>query len=145
MRRHGVPHPSLDGLGDFHLTAADEKRLRRVPRSQRQMADRACFHQLKGSVSTMPLSRHGKARAIKVLETLARCMQGYGYKMGPPVVRNLPRGRAFFGFSHPPAVPPSKARDNHRVGRICEKRVDLAGKLDEIIADDRGTPNLGGL
>ena len=145
LRRHGVPHPDPDRIGDFRLTAADEKRLRRVPRAQRQMAQKTCFRYLKGTVSTKPLSQHAKDRAIKVLKAVARCMKGHGYDLGPPVVRNLPLGRAFFGFSRPDVVPQSKARDNQRVLRICEKRVDLAGKLDSIIADDRGTPNLGDL
>ena len=119
--------------------------MRRVPRSQRLAADDVCFHHLKGTVSTKPLSRHAKARAIKVLRAVARCMKRYGYSLGPPVVEDLPRGRAFFGFSHAAVVPAGQARDNHRAMRTCEKQVDLAGKIDQIIVDDRGTPDLGGL
>ena len=145
MRRKGVPFPSPDRVGDFHLTTAGERQLRRVPRSQRRAADDACFHHLKGTVSTKPRSLHAKTRAIRVLRALARCMQEYGYEMGPPVVRDLPRGRAFFGFSHPSAVPVGRARDNRRARLTCEKRVELAGALDQIIADDRGVPNLGRL
>jgi hypothetical protein len=145
MRRNGVPFPSPDRVGDFHLTPAGERQLRGVPRSQRQAADDTCFHHLKGTVSTRPLSSNAKARAIGVLRALAHCMHGYGYEMGPPVVRDLRRGRAFFGFSHVTAVPGGRARDNRRARLICEKRVDLAGALDRIIADDRGVPNLGRL
>jgi hypothetical protein len=145
MRRHGVPYPSPDRVGDFHLTAAGEMLLRRVPRSPRQAADNACFRHLKHTVRTKPLSQHAKARAIKLLQALGRCLQRYGYSMGPPVVRDLPRGRAFFGFSHPPTTPAGRARANERNRQICEKRVDLAGTLDQIIAEDRGVPNLGGL
>jgi hypothetical protein len=43
------------------------------------------------------------------------------------------------------AVPDGRARDNRRARLTCEKRVDLAGALDQIIADDRGVPNLGRL
>jgi hypothetical protein len=145
LRRHGVPHPDPDRLGSFHLTPADERRLRGVSRAWRQAADRACFHYLRGTVRTKPLSRHARTEALEVLEQVADCMRGYGYELGPAVVRNLPRGRAFFGFSHPDPVPPQRVRDNHRVEHVCERRVDLAGKLDRIIAADRGTPNLGDL
>jgi hypothetical protein len=145
MRRKGIPFPSPDSVGDFHLTPAGEAQLRRVPRAQRQAADDTCFHHLKGTVSTKPLSLNAKSRAIRVLRALAHCMQEFGYEMGPPMVRDLPRGRAFFGFSHITAVPGGRARDNRRARLICEKRVDLAGALDRIIADDRGVPNLGRL
>jgi hypothetical protein len=145
MRKQGVPFPSPDRAGDFHLTPAGEQQLRRVPRSQRRAADDTCFHHLKGTVSTKPLSSHAKARAINVLRALADCMHDHGYEMGPPMVRDLPRGRAFFGFSHVTPVLGGRARDNRRARLICEKRVDLAGALDRIIADDRGVPNLGRL
>jgi hypothetical protein len=134
MRSHGVPHPNPDKRGDFRLTPADERRMRAVPRSMRTAAEKACFHHLKG-LNMSPLSRRAKQRALAVLRELSRCMEGYGYAMGPPVVKNLSRGRAFFGFkgAH---QPPLTARLRH-AQHTCERRVDLAGKLDRIIAEDR--------
>jgi hypothetical protein len=134
MRQHGVPHPDPDKRGDFHLTPAQERRMRSVPRSARDAADKACFHHLKG-LNMSPLSRGAKEKALGVLRQLSRCMRGYGYAMGPPLVKNLPRGRAMFGFRAAPkaASSPRAMRAEH----TCEKRVDMAGKLDRIIADDR--------
>jgi hypothetical protein len=134
MRQHGVPHPNPDKRGDFHLTPAEEGRMRAVPRSTREAADKACFHHLKG-LNMSPLSRQAKERALGVLRQLSRCMQGYGYAMGPPLVKNMSRGRAFFGFrnSHPPPMTERLRQAQH----TCEKRVDMAGQLDRIIADDR--------
>ena len=134
MRAHGVPHPDPDRRGDFHLTPADEQRMRAVPRSTHEAADKACYHHLKG-LNMSPLSRHAKERALGVLRELSKCMQGYGYAMGPPLVKNLSRGRAMFGFRnpHPPPMTKRLARAQH----TCETRVNMAGKLDVIIADDR--------
>jgi hypothetical protein len=134
MRQHGVPHPSPDRRGDFHLTPAQERRLRSVPRSTRELADKACFHHLKG-LNMSPLSSAAKQRALGVLRQLSACMKGLGYAMGPPLVKNLPRGRAMFGFRNAPEGAPSPRLS--RAQHTCEKRVDLAGRLDRIIADDR--------
>jgi hypothetical protein len=89
---------------------------------------------LKG-LNMAPLSRHAKQRALGVLRQLSRCMQGYGYAMGPPLVKNMSRGRAFFGFRTP--HPPPMTKRLRQAQHTCEKRVDMAGKLDRIIADDR--------
>jgi hypothetical protein len=134
LRQHGVPHPNPDKRGDFHLTPAQERRMRLVPPGTREAADKACFHHLKG-LNMAPLSRGAKQKALGVLRQLSRCMHGYGYAMGPPLVKNLPRGRAMFGFRAAPkaAASPRAMRAEH----TCEKRVDMAGKLDRIIADDR--------
>jgi hypothetical protein len=134
MRQHGVPHPNPDKRGDFHLSPAEEGRMRAVPRSTREAAQKACFHHLKG-LNMSPLSRRAKERALGVLRQLSRCMQGYGYAMGPPLVKNLSRGRAFFGFRNP--HPPPMTKRLRQTQHTCEKRVDMAGKLDRIIADDR--------
>jgi len=64
-------------------------------------------------------------------------MRGYGYRMGRPVVRNLSRGRAFFGFDRPALGVRDRvqfARSQH----TCERRVDMARKIDAIIRADRG-------
>jgi hypothetical protein len=134
MRQHGVPHPNPDKRGDFRLTPSEERRMRAVPRSKREAAGKACFHHLKG-LNMSPLSRQAKERAFGVLRQLSRCMKGYGYSMGPPLVKNMSRGRAFFGF-RTPHLPPMTRR-LRQTQHTCEKRVDLAGKLDRIVADDR--------
>jgi hypothetical protein len=138
MRAHGVPQPDPDRNGDIQLTAADERRMRRVGRAKIQAADKLCFNlHLKGVVSTKPLSISARLQAIRVLEDLSGCMRGYGYKMGKPVVRNLSRGRAFFGFEHPALG----VRDRARFARsqhTCERRVEMARRIDAIIRADRG-------
>ncbi len=134
MRAHGVPHPNPDRRGDFHLTPAQERRMRAVPRSARKAADDACFRNLKG-LDLRPLTPRAKQRAIGVLKELSACLLGFGYKTGRPVVENLPRGRAFFGFKDPRSTPPSAGL--RQAQHTCEKRVNLAGKLDRIIAEDR--------
>src|SRR3954447_14650252 len=48
MRSHGVPHPNPALKGDFHLTLAQERRMKTVPHERRQAAAEACFHTLKG-------------------------------------------------------------------------------------------------
>jgi hypothetical protein len=136
MRAHGVPHPDPDASGDFHLTPAQEQRIRRVPRTTRTAAEKACFHHLQG-LNNRPLTDRARQRAIGVLKQLARCIRGYGFEMGRPVVRNKSRGRAFFGFERAPSVKPSERRALRRAQQTCEKRIDLAGKIDAIIADDR--------
>jgi hypothetical protein len=138
MRAHGVPQPDPDRNGDIHLTAADERRMRRVGRAKIQAADKLCFNlHLKGVVSTKPLSIAAQLQAMRVLEDLSGCMRGYGYRMGKPVVRNLSRGRAFFGFDRPALG----IRDRARFARsqhTCERRVAMARRIDAIIRADRG-------
>jgi hypothetical protein len=138
MRAHGVPQPNPDRNGDIHLTPADERRMRSVGRAKVQTADKLCFNlHLKGVVSTKPLSILAQLRAIRVLEDLSACMHRYGYVMGRPVVRNLTRGRAFFGFERPPRG----VRDRAALARAqhtCEQRVDMAKRIDAIVHADRG-------
>jgi hypothetical protein len=136
MRAHGVPHPDPDASGDFHLTPAQEQRMRRVPQSTRTTAEKACFHHLQG-LNNRPLTDRARQRALGVLKQLARCIRGYGFEMGRPVVRNLSHGRAFFGFRNAPSVVPGARRALRRAQQTCEKRVNLAGKIDAIIAEDR--------
>jgi hypothetical protein len=136
MRAHGVPHPNPDANGDFHLTPAQERRMRGVPQSVRTAAEKACFHHLQG-LDNRPLTRQARQRAIGVLKQLAVCIHGFGFEMGRPVVQNKTHGRAFFGFERAPSVKPSQRKALQRAEHTCEKRVDLAGKLDAIIAEDR--------
>lgn len=103
-------------------------------RSKVEAATRACFKYLKPVVSTKPLSANAKARAVKVLEQLRRCTSKLGFKLGTPVVKDMTLGRAMFGFL-PGASPPSKAMI--LAEHTCERRVQLAKKLDAIIAFDR--------
>jgi hypothetical protein len=148
LRAHGVPHPNPDKRGDFSLTAADERRLRSVDRRKRKAAENACFHHLQG-LNLRPLSKQALARAGAVLEEMRLCIRAYGYEVGPPEVRNLSRGRAFFGFKRVPgdAPPPGSAghtrylRDLH----ACEKRVGLARRISKIIDEDRSIPRPGDL
>ena len=86
-------------------------------------------------VDLRPLTPRAKQRAIGVLKELSACLLGFGYKTGRPVVENLPRGRAFFGFKDPRSTPPSARL--RQAQHTCEKRVNLPGKLDRIIAEDR--------
>jgi len=138
MRAHGVPQPDPDRNGDIHLTPADERALRRVGRTKVQATDKLCFElHLKGVVSTKPLSVLAQLRAIRVLEDLSACMRGYGYSMGRPVVRNLSRGRAFFGFERPARGVQDRARFL-REQHTCEQRVEMAKRIDAIIRADRG-------
>jgi hypothetical protein len=136
MRAHGVPHPDPNATGDFHLTPAQERRMRSVPQRVRTAAENACFHNLAG-LDNRPLTRQARQRALGVLRQLAGCMHGYGYAMGPPVVQNRTHGRAFFGFRYAPRVKPSERTKMNRAEHTCEKRVDMAGKIDAIIAEDR--------
>src|SRR5262249_17815366 len=102
-------------------------------RAKVQAADAACFRYLKPVVSTKPLSPHAKAQAVRVLAEVRACMHDAGFELGKPVVRNLTRGRAFFGFA--PGDPPSQAMN--RADRACEQKVELAKRIDAIIAADR--------
>ena len=136
LRAHGVPHPNPDARGDFHLTPAQERRIRSVPRSVRAAAEQACFHEIAG-LNNRPLTLQARKRALGVLKQVGACMRGYGFVMGPPVVQNRPHGRAFFGFKYAPPVEPSMRPKLNRAEHTCEKRVNLAGKLDAIIDEDR--------
>jgi hypothetical protein len=133
MRAHHVPHPYPDRNGDFHLTPVQESALRKVGRAKVEAATRACFKYLRPVVSTKPLSPTAMGRAKKVLAQVSECVRKQGFELGAPVVENLTLGRAFFGFE--PGDRPSKAM--HRAELACEKRVQLAKKLDAIISLDR--------
>jgi len=139
MRAHGVPQPNPDHSGDIHLTAAEERAMRRVGAKKVHAADKICFTlHLKGIVSTKPLSPWAQARAIDVLKELAACMHDYGYVEGKPTVRTMSQGRAFFGFTSAPR--PRGPTDQKRLmsaQHTCEQRVQLAKRLDAIIKADR--------
>jgi hypothetical protein len=138
MRAHGVPQPDPDRNGDINLSPADEQRLRAVGRAKVQAADRTCFDlHLKGVVSTKPLSPLAQSRALDVLRDLKACMRTFGYVEGRPVVQNLSRGRAFFGFDAPARGGPA-GKPLARAQRTCERRVDMARRIDEIVKADRG-------
>ena len=134
LRSHGVPHPSPNRRGDFNLTAADERRLRSVPKRRREAATRACFHTLKG-LDMRPLSRQGQNRALLVLQELRRCIQRRGYGVGNPIVRNMSMGRMMFGFDRS-AVGGSRPA-YERAQHACEREVHLARRINRIIEDDR--------
>ena len=142
MREHGVAHPNPDRSGDFHLTLAQERRMRAsATPKEHEAAETSCFHFLKGTVSTKPLSRAAMHAALEPLRDLKRCMHGYGYEFGKPLVRNLSRGRAMFGFDSAAQPSPRNARERERFGtaqHTCEKRVNLARRIDAIIKADRG-------
>jgi hypothetical protein len=129
-----VPHPNPDRTGDFNLTPADERRLRAVPRREREAATRACFHTLKG-LDMRPLSRQGQTRALAVLQQVRRCLQRRGYRVGDPIFKNLSLGRMMFGFEGTPQQGSRERRE--RAEHACERQVQLAKKLNRIIADDR--------
>jgi hypothetical protein len=133
MRAHGVPHPDPDRHGDFQLTPAQERRLKAVGQVKVEAATRACFRYLRPVVSTRPLSSEAKTRARRVLEQVRVCVRELGFALGAPVVEDKSLGRAFFGFL--PGDRPSKAMN--RAELICERRLQLAKKLDAIIAADR--------
>jgi hypothetical protein len=142
MRQHGVPHPNPDSAGNFHLTPRQEQLMKRATPQQHELAERKCFHFLKPVVSTRPLSAHAKALARVALRGLAACMRsrGYDFYESPPVVGNLSRGRAFFGFER--ADPRLKKVEGIprflRARTACEQK--LNAKLDAIIAADRHVP-----
>src|SRR5438876_8005317 len=95
MRARGIAHPNPDANGDFHLTPAQERRMRAssTPK-EHEAADKACFRYLKGTVSTKPLSKAARKAALAPLRDLKRCLHGLGYEVGRPMVRNMSRGRA---------------------------------------------------
>jgi hypothetical protein len=142
MRAHGVPHPDPDSAGNFQLTPAQERRMKGSTPKQHERAERACFHFLKPVVSTKPLSPQAMARARRALTAFSGCMaaRGYDYFRSAPVVRNLSRGRAFFGFelADPRAAPLQKNPRFLRARTACERV--LNGKLNAIIATDRHDP-----
>jgi hypothetical protein len=74
------------------------------------------------------------------LRDLKSCLKGLGYEVGNPVVKNLERGRAMFGFDTAGARPATKAGRAKRYDAqiTCEKRVHLARRIDEIVKIDRG-------
>ena len=138
LRAHGVPHPLPDAKGNFSLTPAEEQRLRSVPRKTRKAAENACFHYLKG-LSLKPLSPQALARATAVVAELGRCIRGHGFTVGEPEVKNLSRGRAFFGFKAAPRPAHGSAQQELlvHVQRACEKQVDMAARISKIIDEDR--------
>jgi hypothetical protein len=139
MRRHGVPHPDPDRGDNFHLTARDERLMRRAGPRKHEAAEKACFHYLKPVVSTKPLSLHAKALAARALRGFSRCMRARGYDFyGDPVVRNLSRGRAFLGFkkTNPRIMSAQRTERFLRARTSCERV--LNSKLEDIIATDRG-------
>ena len=141
MRARGIPHPNPDANGDFHLTPAQERAMRAAATpKQHEAADAACFRFLKGTVSTQPLSRGAIAAAKAPLRALKRCLHGYGYEVGAPIVKNMSRGRAMFGFDTAPQRPadPQSRQKLESAQHACERKVKLAAKLDAIIKADRG-------
>jgi hypothetical protein len=135
MRAHGVPHPDPDAEGDFHLTPAQERRMHEASPQQHEAADAACFHYLKGTVSTAPLSKAAQRAALVPLGDVRRCMHARGYELGKPTVRNMSRGRAMFGFETAPLHP---SKQLNAAEHACERKAGLARKLDAIIKADRG-------
>ena len=141
MRRHGVPHPNPDRKGDFHLTPRQEELMRRAGQRKHEAAEKACFHHLKPVVSTKPLSAHAKAQARKALREHAGCLAARGYDFfSGPVVKDLSRGRAFFGFERTkPGFEQAHRTPRYlRAQRACEQVLNR--KLDRIIAADRKLP-----
>lgn len=140
MRAHGVAHPNPDRNGDFHLTPAQERRMRTsATPKEHEAAEKACFHFLKGTVSTQPLSAAARRAALVPLRDLKRCMRGFGYEFGKPTVENLSRGRVKFGFDSGPKPPPNaRARKRfEHVQYMCERRVKLSQRVDAIVKADR--------
>jgi hypothetical protein len=141
MRAHGIAHPNPDANGDFELTPAQERRMRAssTPK-EHEAADKACFRNLKGTVSTKPLSKAARKAALGPLRDLEQCLHGYGYDLGKPMVRNMSRGRAMFGFDRTPPQPPSGEAQQRlqKAQHTCEKKVHLAQRIDAIVKADRG-------
>jgi hypothetical protein len=132
MRGRGLPFPMPNAAGDFHLSYRRERALKAAATQQeRNAADAACFHLLKGTVSTKPLSANAQRQALEPLRALKTCLESHGYEVGRPIVRNLSRGRAMFGFTRTPSRIPTGVQ--HR----CENEVKLPQKLDAIIKADR--------
>jgi hypothetical protein len=132
MREHGIAHPGPDRTGDFELTPKQESRMRASATPAQHAAEKACFHFLKGTVSTKPLSKAAQRAALEPLRDLKACLSGHGYRVGKPVVKPLSRGRAFFGFDRVGATPAPMS-----VQHACEHKVQLAKRLSVIIRLDR--------
>ena len=106
---------------------------------EHEAADAACFHFLEGTVSTRPLSRGAIKAAVVPLRELKRCLHGFGFETGKPMVRNLSRGRAMFGFRRAPQPRDAAGRQRlQRAQHTCEQRVHLAARIDAIVKADRG-------
>src|SRR5690349_12493926 len=68
MRDHGVPFPMPNAAGDFHLSHRRERAMKAAATQQERNADdAACFHFLKGTVSTKPLSLNAQRQALQPL------------------------------------------------------------------------------
>jgi hypothetical protein len=140
MRAHGFGLPDPQPNGDLELTPAQEERIRRTAPAGRRAhdaADRACFHHLRPVVNTAPLSKGAKRRVVAVLRGLGACMRRYGYDLGRPVVRDLPRGQVFAGFDAPSArARAAQGTERFRAAqRVCER--GLARRVDAAIGDER--------
>jgi hypothetical protein len=131
MREHGVAHPNPNRAGDFELTPKQEARMRAsaLPK-EHGAADAACFHFLRGTSSTKPLSKEAQKAALVPLRELKSCLAAHGYHVGRPIVKLMPRGRAMFGFDRAVRTPPP-------VQHGCEAKVHLAKRLSTIIRTDR--------
>jgi hypothetical protein len=139
MRRQGLPYPRPNRAGNFELTPRQEQRLLRFSRAKREAAEKACFHHLRPVVSTKPLSSRAKALAKQALRRFAGCMRAEGFDLySDPVVKNMSRGRAFFGFERTkPAIRRVERTQKFLKARtLCERK--LRARLDRIVADDRG-------
>lgn len=131
MRARGVAHPLPDRSGDFSLTDKHERAMRKSASPQeREAADKACFHLLRGTVSTKPLSPAARGAALIPLRDLERCLASKGYRVGKPIVKAMSRGRAMFGFDRASPAPSA-------VQHACEKQVHLAKRIGAIVKLDR--------
>jgi hypothetical protein len=131
MRGHGVAHPNPNRAGDFELTPKQESRMRAsATPKQHEAADAACFHLLRGTVSTKPLSKAAQKAALVPLGDLKACLAAHGYHVGKPIVKLMPRGRAMFGFDRAVRTPPATQHG-------CEAKVHLAERISAIIRIDR--------
>ena len=97
---------------------------------EREAADKACFHLVRGTVSTKPLSPAARRAALVPLRDLKRCLATKGYRVGKPIVRGMSRGRAMFGFDRAPRTPSA-------VQHACEQQVQLAKRIGAIVRLDR--------
>jgi hypothetical protein len=128
MRAHGIAHPNPKPDGDFALTPKQERELRASgTRAERKAADAVCLKE-----DVPPLSRAARRAAeAGPLRDLKRCLENKGYRVGKPTVKPLAHGRAFFGFEASPGRIPGP------VQHACERKVQLAKRLDAIIRIDR--------
>jgi hypothetical protein len=134
MRARGVPEPNPDRQGNLHLTPSQERRLGKLPPGKHARADRVCSRLLPAR-DKLPLSPRAHRQALEVLQKLAACVRRAGFELGLPVVTDLPRGRAFFGFRK---LPSSSSGSGVRSAELrCEQKVHMSTALDKIIAADR--------